>query len=87
MPRQKHVHKYHKISKFRTLWVCAMPKCSHYMPPDLNETLVGKMSVCWKCGEEFLLNEENMKRDQPICSDCDPSISSIGDLLSKLGVK
>ena len=88
MSRQKHVHKYHKITaKFRTLWACALPTCSHYMPPDLEETLIGKMSICWKCGEKFLLTEDNMQKAQPFCSDCNPSVSSMADLLDKFGVK
>lgn len=88
MAPAKHVHKYHKITtKHRILWACAAPKCSHYMPADLTETLPGKASICWKCGSEFILDDDNMKNNKPICADCNPTIKSMAELLTDFGVK
>jgi formylmethanofuran dehydrogenase subunit E len=57
------------------------------MPPDLDELVIGKASICWNCGNEFVLDEENMKKDNPICADCDSTKAKIGNLLSSLGVE
>jgi formylmethanofuran dehydrogenase subunit E len=57
------------------------------MPHDLNDTLPGKMSICWKCGSEFILDDANMLNSKPICADCNPTIKSMGDLLNQFGVK
>ncbi len=67
----KHVHKYHKVSlQFVSVWKCALPKCTHWMPPHLNNILIGRSSVCWYCGGEMVLDEDNMKSDMPVCLDC-----------------
>lgn len=88
MARQKHIHKYHLVAmKFRSLWCCGLPTCSHHMPPDLVETLPGKASICWECNEPFILDDVNMKDAQPRCANCNPTIKSMADALAKFGVK
>lgn len=34
----------------------------------------GKASICWECGEQFILDPRNMKLDKPLCNDCMPNI-------------
>lgn len=84
---KKHIHKYHRISlKFGQVWACALPTCSHHMPNDLTPTLLGKASICWSCGNEFILDDVNMVDAQPQCNACKYP-SSLDDYLAKLGVK
>ncbi len=88
MARQRHIHKYRKLHlKFRNIWSCALDDCSHHMPHDLTDKLIGKASLCWRCGEKFILDEDNMKDDMPVCYNCKPSTKSVMDLLDKFGVK
>jgi len=71
MASKKHVHKYHKVKMNSTdIWACALPDCNHHMPPHYIDTLPGKASLCWKCGERFILDSDNMKLDRPICFNC-----------------
>lgn len=85
---KKHIHKYHRISlTYAKVWACALPTCYHFMPKHLETNVPGKTSICWNCGEEFILDETNMKNDKPICANCDPNKSSIADFLDRIGVK
>lgn len=36
----------------------------------LAHILPGHQSICWGCNEEFTLDEEALKDDQPKCNDC-----------------
>jgi len=49
------------------------------MPEYMSSTVDGKFSICWNCGEQFILNPMNMKRDKPICEEC--SIPGLKDAL------
>ncbi len=31
---------------------------------------LGKKSICWRCGEEFILNEYSLRLVKPHCSKC-----------------
>lgn len=82
----KHVHKYHHIDiGYGTkLWACALPTCNHHMPKHLENSVIGKFSICWNCGQNFILDTENMKKDRPICISClHPLPEPILDLTSK----
>lgn len=71
MARKKHVHKYHLVPMYNvTVWACALPDCSHYMPDHMKEMLPGKASICWGCNEKMLLDPANMKDEMPLCSNC-----------------
>lgn len=52
------------------LWACALPTCHHHMPKHYENSIPGKASLCWGCGEQMTLDLENMKLDQPICFTC-----------------
>ena len=53
----------------RALWGCNLPDCSHFLPGNMAGP-PGKMSLCHVCYEPFMLTEENMKYDNPICTTC-----------------
>ncbi len=73
MPRKSHnsPHKYIK-RPFGAghVWACALPSCSHYMPPHLSSMIEGKTSLCNQCGEEFILTVDSLKEVSPRCDDC-----------------
>lgn len=68
---KRHVHKYHKVMVANQyVWACALPDCTHYMPKHMENMIPGKYSICWNCGETFLLDTVNMRTDKPYCPDC-----------------
>ncbi|HWY34240.1 MAG TPA: hypothetical protein VNX68_06305 [Nitrosopumilaceae archaeon] len=81
----KHTHKYHRIlAGFKKIWACADSECTHFMPEHLTSTIIGKKSICWQCNNEFILDDDSMKNDRPICRACSrPAINfdAITDLL------
>jgi len=87
-PHPKLAHKYHRVKlKFGEVWACAHASCPHYMPDYLTPTLLGKTSICWGCGDDLILDESNMKNDQPKCANCDKSTKEIREYLNSLGVE
>ncbi len=83
---KKHIHKYHKINFFNgKVWACALPDCSHYMPNHLVDMVPGKQSICWHCGESFIMDAHNMVDDRPVCAKCSAG-TNVRDALTKFGV-
>jgi len=70
--RTKHTHKYmrQQLSKFNTGWRCVLDYCEHYLPRNVEDTIEGRMSVCWGCSEDFKLDSYALKDDRPMCIDC-----------------
>lgn len=70
MTKTIHVHKYglFKIGLKRQYEVmkCNLPLCTHYLEARL---AIGKMSICWRCGEDFVLGIDDLKL-KPACYDC-----------------
>ena len=95
MSRKKHVHKYHLVpfvNTTRNVWACALADCNHYMPEHMNNLMPGKSSICWNCGKQFQLSEESMKRNEPICIQCelkergiDLDVTNIDELIATIG--
>lgn len=85
---KRHVHKYHRIQLAgEMLWACALPTCNHHMPKHYENTIPGKASFCWQCGEQFILDLDNMKLDEPICFDClHPEFSSENEVIGKMDI-
>lgn len=54
----KHIHKYQFkiIGKDYRVFACALPDCTHYLAEEL---VVGKESICWKCGNVCTVRKEN----------------------------
>lgn len=69
MPSLKHPHKYkrHKYPSGYEVFFCALPDCTHRV--ECNLTL-GKTAVCWRCGNNFLMNEYSVRLVKPHCTDC-----------------
>jgi hypothetical protein len=68
---KRHIHKYYRADVLgEKIWACALPLCSHHMPPHYNNLIPGKASLCWECGEAMILDSDNMKMDKPTCVDC-----------------
>lgn len=66
---RKHTHRYMKVDN---IWYCSLSDCTHYMPRNMKLGILGKKSICWNCGDEFILDERAMKDEKPICFDCTP---------------
>ncbi len=71
MPSKNHVHRYAKreLSTYK-VFACTLSDCSHYQPRHMESMLEGRRSLCTSCGEEFILNRDSMKEDEPRCDDC-----------------
>ena len=68
-----HIHKYQRTTigskgKF-IVYRCALPDCSHYIPPEL---VVGRRSLCNSCANEIIINRDDITIGtiKPICEDC-----------------
>ena len=77
-------HKYHRIPiNGEKLWACALPQCSHYMGKHIESMMLGRGTICWSCGTDMLLDEDNLKKDsldRPICIGCaNPELLSVLD--------
>jgi hypothetical protein len=60
MASKKHIHKYQqqKLGSYN-VWGCAFPECSHYMPINQQDRIMGRMSVCWnECGNTVIMTPE-----------------------------
>jgi len=67
----KHIHKYMRQQlKHVNVWRCGLPTCNHWMPPNLEELLLGRASICNECGVTFPLDEDSMLEDMPRCFKC-----------------
>lgn len=72
---RRHRHKYHLVAMGANhVWACALPDCTHYMPNHMEAMVEGKASICWQCGEDMILDKENMKDKQPRCYNCKTGI-------------
>jgi len=67
--KKQHTHKYIR-SKFKQsgtrIYKCILPGCHHYI---LEEFIEGKISVCWYCGEDFVIGKRAKRLKKPHC-DC-----------------
>jgi len=73
---KRHIHKYRKVEVNNVkVWACALPTCSHHMPKHYENMVLGKMSICWGCGNEFILDERAMLQDMPECYNCAKGIT------------
>lgn len=79
---KKHTHKYYRMLLNEVkVWACALG-CNHYMPKHMESLVNGKKSICWECGEEFILTPVLMSVDYPTCEVCSPFARSLSNLES-----
>lgn len=67
--KAKHVHKFrrHKYKTGNIIFFCAEPDCNFKLAPAL---AIGKRSICWRCGEPFIMNEYSIRLAKPHCDAC-----------------
>lgn len=67
-----HVHKLKRI-KYKSgnqVFFCALPDCNYKTNIAL---ALGKRSLCWRCGEGFVMNEYSLRLAKPHCENCHKS--------------
>jgi len=68
---KRHIHKYYRAHlQFGDVWACALSDCNHYMPQYMEAMVNGKASICWSCGEKFILDPISLQDEQPRCAMC-----------------
>jgi hypothetical protein len=70
MIKHSGAHKYlkKKLKKGAyVVWKCMLPGCPHYIKDELVEN---RMTRCWRCGTEFVLDKLVMKLTRPHCKAC-----------------
>lgn len=65
----KHVHKFKRLryKSGNEIFFCALPDCSQKINPAL---ALGKRSICWRCGEPFIMSEYSLRLAKPHCDAC-----------------
>jgi len=66
---EKHVHKFRRLryKSGNEIFFCTLPDCS----AKINQSLaLGKRSICWRCGEPFIMNEYSLRLAKPHCNNC-----------------
>lgn len=82
MASKNHTHKYHKIQT--GVWACALPDCTHFMPLNVADQVEGKKSICWTCGDEMILDSNNMEDNKPECLSCNGvEVTELTDFLNQ----
>ena len=69
MAKEKHIHKLKRL-KYKsgnTIFFCALPDCTYKTNVYL---ALGKRSLCWRCGEPFVMDEYNLRLAKPHCNNC-----------------
>ena len=63
----KHIHKLYqtKLGKETRIY-----KCFHCPSYYLYELAFGQKTICWKCGDDFLLLKRKNNQVKPKCIDC-----------------
>jgi hypothetical protein len=66
---EKHIHKLKRYSfkTGNTLYFCALPDCHFKLNPGM---ALGKRSICWRCGEPFIMTEYSLRLAKPHCANC-----------------
>lgn len=69
---KNHIHKYRRIELAgQKVWSCALSDCTHYMPKHMEAFVEGKVSICWGCDKNLVMDIDRMKYDNPICLECE----------------
>lgn len=72
MAKSTHVHKLkrHKFKTGNAVYFCALPDCRFKTATGL---ALGKRSICWRCGKDFIMNEYSIRLAKPHCDECHKS--------------
>lgn len=66
MPEHVHKYKRFKFGNGRVAFRCMAGGCAHYV---LEELILGRQSICWRCGNIFMIDERSARLAKPHC-DC-----------------
>ena len=69
MTKTQHIHKFKRLryKSGNEIFFCALPDCN----VKLNISLaLGKRSICWRCGESFIMTEYSLRLAKPHCDNC-----------------
>jgi len=53
-----------------SIYFCTLPDCTNKIKQPL---ALGKRSICWRCGNPFIMNEYAIRLANPHCEDCHKS--------------
>lgn len=64
-----HIHKFKRLTykSGNSIFFCALPDCAQKLSTAL---ALGKRSLCWRCGEPFIMNEYSLRLAKPHCESC-----------------
>ena len=67
--KSSHIHKLkrHTYKTGARSFFCVLPDCNYRVAVEMS---LGKRSLCWRCGEEFILNEYSIRLARPHCHKC-----------------
>jgi hypothetical protein len=67
--KPKHVHKLKRLvyKTGNAIFFCTMPDCNFKINIKL---ALGKRSICWLCGNEFIMTDYSLRLAKPHCEDC-----------------
>lgn len=80
-PKQKHTHKLkrHKYKNGEVIFFC-VKNCNFRINQKLS---LGKNCICWRCGNEFKINEYSIRMARPNCQDCTKSKKKVEEELKR----
>ena len=69
MTKTEHIHKFKRLiyKSGNSIFFCATPDCKQKISIPL---ALGKRSICWRCGEPFVMNEYSLRLAKPHCGAC-----------------
>lgn len=73
LTKTNHIHKYKKIKQYpgthnhTYVFACQLPDCRHIMPLT---QIANKASICWDCGEPFIITGKSVYATRPKCKKC-----------------
>lgn len=67
--KKDHIHKLKRIiyKSGNRVFFCALPDCTFKINPAL---ALGKRSICWRCGKDFILTDYCLRLAKPHCENC-----------------
>jgi hypothetical protein len=79
MTKSSHIHKLKRL-KYKSgniTFFCALPDCNFKINPAL---ALGKRSLCWRCGKDFIMNEYALRLAKPHCQECHKPKKEVVDI-------
>lgn len=69
--RNKHIHKFIRVNgKHVKIFKCAFPDCNFILNSGQFEILLGRYGLCNSCNEKFIMTEDSLNEDLPLCINC-----------------